>query len=60
MSYDYGFVSREGDTKQLTVLVTKDRASRVIMSNAVYRKGRSLDEAAEQGAENVKRWKKGR
>ena len=58
---DYGFVSRTGDKKSVVILVTKDRDSRVIISNMVMHKGHGDEEAIEQGQKNIKRlgsWKR--
>ena len=35
VAFDYAFISRAGDTKPLTILVTKDRDSKIIMGNVV-------------------------
>ena len=52
---DYGFISKVGEEKSVTVLVMKDRESRILMADVVQRKGTIVDEAAEQATENVLR-----
>jgi len=53
---DYGFMSQTGETKSLTVLITKDRDTRVIMANMVMHKGgpRQHKEAWESQEDVVK------
>jgi len=53
---DYGFANKKGDSKSLTILVTKDRDSRAIVANLVMHKGRDLGEAVDQGCANIKRF----
>ena len=53
---DYAFVKKAGDTKTLTILVTKDRDSRAIITNLVLHTGRSLDETVEQGCGHIPRF----
>ena len=55
MAFDYAFLSREGDERPLTILVTKDRDSRIIMGNVVLHKGRGEEDSIVQRAEKVKR-----
>ena len=50
---DYAFVRKHEDERPLTILVTKDRDSRVTMANVVLRKGRGLDDTVEQATKNV-------
>jgi len=52
---DYAFVSKKDDKKQLTILVTKDRDTRVIMANVVLQKGAGLEETVTQAVENIER-----
>jgi len=52
---DYGFMSRKGDKTQMTVLVTKDRDTKVIMANVVLRKGSGMEETVDQGTKNIRR-----
>ena len=52
---DYGFVSKTGDEKCLTLLVTKDRDSRVLQAEVVFHNGKIEDEAVDQAVENVRR-----
>ena len=52
---DYAFMNQDGEDKTLTILVTKDRDTRVIMANVVQVKGRGLGESVDQGVANIKR-----
>jgi len=52
---DYAFLKDEGDTQSLTVLVSKDRDSRIVMGNVVLVKGRGMGETVEQACNNIKR-----
>ena len=53
--FDYAFVSKTGDEKSLTILVTKERESRVLMADVVLKKGRTQEETVAQAVQNVKR-----
>ena len=52
---DYGFMSRKTDERSMTILVTKDRDTQVVMANVVLHKGRSFGDAVAQGVTNLKR-----
>ena len=52
---DYAFVSKAEDQQSLTILVTKDRDSRLVIADVVPSKGTVEDTSAERAAENVLR-----
>ena len=53
---DYGFVSRDGEEGSLTILVMKDRDSRIIMADVAQRKGMVVEAAADQAVDNILRF----
>ena len=55
MMMDYGFVNKTGDSKSITIFITKDRGTRVTISNMVMHKGRGDEEAIDQGCSNIRR-----
>ena len=48
--FDYGFVCKTGDSKTLTLLITKDRESRAIIADVAMHKGRGEEEVIQQAA----------
>jgi len=55
VAMDYGFMSREKDKKQMTILVTKDRDTKVVMANVVLHKGAGLEETVDQAVKSIAR-----
>ena len=51
----YGFMNQEGDARTMTILVIKDRDSRVVMASMVNCKGRGMGEAVDQACANIDR-----
>ena len=52
---DYGFVSKTGDEKSLTILIPKDRGSRILMGDVALHNGRGKEETVQQAAGDVER-----
>ena len=50
---DYAFMSKTGESKSLSILVTKDRSTHIVMPNMVMHKG-GLDEVIEQGCKTIR------
>ena len=55
VSADYAFLGKEGEEGTVTVLVMKDRDSRIIMADVVQTKGCVHEESVETMMKNLKR-----
>ena len=52
---DYCSLRKASSPASVTVLLSKDRNSRILMANVVTRKGRTQDHAVEQAVANIQR-----
>eukprot|EP00969_Alexandrium_andersonii_P007154 312179-Alexandrium_andersonii.AAC.1 len=51
----YCFLTTDGSDTSLTVLVFKDRGSKVILAHPVLRKGRLRDDTVDQAVASIRR-----